>query len=292
MDFNIIKIIGLLAIGLLLIFVRLVLPHLKDAWIRHRKMRFIKKHRATVIGEIVGMECEGRYALYDYLNNTGRRTKSRRPSYYVYSARVSYTVNGCTYETAANDYSLEEPVIGQKVYVHYKLSNPLKMYVGEEVREEGVINVGCQPSYAIAKQKARTYQTEIMGEVVGYRKKSYSNSALVPWLGPNLFKQELYSAIVRYRVLNTVYEIDAGDYSGYMPTVGDKALVLCDSVHPEKAVVLTWERTSMSIEVVECDNEFVYCIDERGERIAIPVYKVKGKVQPGNYLIQRYGCYR
>lgn len=270
----------LLVIGLILMLLmlsaELILQHIQDTWSAQKTKHFIKKHRTTVIGEVIGMEYEGRYAVIPYfIERRYRRRRHHRSegNYYVYSAKVRYTIGDCTYRIAANDYKLDEPVIGQKVYVHYNSNDPTQMRVGALV-EDGVIRVGRQPLLPIAMLRARKYQTELVGEVVGFRKKDYRCRALVPWVGC-LTGDELYSSVIRYQAFNVVYEIDAGDYSDAKPVLGYKALVLCNSWHPEKAIVPTWRNSQDNIEVLDCDEEFVYCLCNHSKRIKVPISRVE-----------------
>ena len=76
------------------------------------------------------MERGGRLAVCDYFDlefiRDVRKRKWYRYYYPVYSAGVSYTIGDCTYEADANDYTIEEPIIGQRVYVHYNPPRPYK----------------------------------------------------------------------------------------------------------------------------------------------------------------------
>lgn len=279
-----------LILMLLMLSGPLILQHIRDAWAAHKTKRFIKKHRTTVIGEIIGREYEGRYAVIPYFIERRYRRHRRLDNYYVYSAKVCYTIGDCTYRIAANDYKLDMPIVGQKVYVHYNPNDPTQMRVGAMV-EDGVIRVGRQPLRLIAMWKMRKYQTEVVGEVVGFRQKDYRCKALVPWVGC-LTDEVLYSSVIRYQVFNTVYEIDAGDYSDAKPVLGYKALVFCNSWHPEKAIVPAWRNSQDNIEVIDCDEEYVYCLCNYSKRIKVPITRVEEGVKTGRYLIYWYGFYQ
>lgn len=293
-----IGLIALIAILLFFIFNDLILQHLKDAWATHKRKRFKKKFKTMVIGEIVGMEQGGRLAVCDYiyshLGDSGFKHSRRSHLHYpVYSARVSYTIGDCIYEANANAYTIDEPIIGQKVYVHYNPQDPAKMCVGDMVDEDPeVVKVGRQPLRPIAMLKMRGYHSEAVGEVVRIKKKKFGCKGLAAWLGKTVTDRDVYSSVVQYKVLNTMYEIDAGNYSEEKPRVGDKAVVKYYSIHPEKACVPTWKRYPKCFQVIDCDEEFAYCEYEQKKHSKVPIARVEEGVKPGDFVVCRYGFYQ
>lgn len=279
----------------------LLLKHLKDLFTSVRRKVLLKKYKTTVIGEIVGAEGEERYAVMDFLVENivrfcmriGRRYRRQRDYYPVYSAKVKYSVEGYTYEVSANHYTADKPVTGQKVYVHYNPKNPRKMCIGGFAPEEaGAVVVGRQPLRPFAKLRVRGYKDEVVGEVVAMRTKKFGCKGLAAWLGAFVTNKDVYSSVVRYKVFETVYEIDAGDYGKDMPMMGDKVLVLYNPRDPKKACVPTWIKSQKNIEVLACDKYFVYCLYDNWKKITVPISRVEEGVKPGSYLIHWYGFYQ